>query len=105
MYIEMKDEDRKVPAEKIAELIHNELKALDEPYAELESFTGLRPLMITLLPQGAFKTYELRQKAAGADLANIKAEHINPDEDTIKFLTGTSVMVKAREDVAEAKLK
>jgi protein-S-isoprenylcysteine O-methyltransferase Ste14 len=105
IYVEMKDEGRKMPAEKIAELIHDELKGLDEPYSELESFTGLRPLMITLLPQGAFKTYELRQKAAGADLTNIKAEHINPDEDTIKFLTGTSVMVKAREKAAEAKSK
>ena len=86
LYVEMKGDARKMHIDQVAELIHEELKLLDEPYSELESFTGLRPLMITLLPEGAFKTYELRQKAAGADLANIKACHINPDEETVNFL-------------------
>jgi protein-S-isoprenylcysteine O-methyltransferase Ste14 len=103
LYVEMRGKGRRVPAEKIAELVHNELKMLDEPYSELESFTGLRPLMITLLPEGAFKTYELRQKAAGVDLAQRKAPHINPDEDTINFLVDTSALVKARESTTGAR--
>jgi hypothetical protein len=96
LYIELKGKDRKMPVEEVAGMIHKELKLLDTPYAELESFSGLRPLMITTLPEGAFKTYELRQKAAGADLAHIKAMHINPGEETINFLVDTSVSVKAR---------
>jgi len=104
LYVEMKGEARKMQLDKIAELIHEELKLLDEPYAELESFTGLRPLMITLLPKGAFKTYELRQKAAGADLANIKASHINPEDETINFLVDTSLSVKARDKAPNAKV-
>jgi phenylacetate-coenzyme A ligase PaaK-like adenylate-forming protein len=96
LYVEIKGEDRKMPLNRIAELIHEELKLLDTPYAELESFTGLRPLMITLLPEGAFKTYELRQKAAGADLANRNAPHINPSDEVVEFLIRTTVAVKAR---------
>ena len=96
LYIEMRGDCRKTSVEKIARLIHDELKLLDTPYAELESFTSLRPLMITLLPEGAFKTYELRQKAAGVDLAHVKAKHINPEDEVINFLVGKSVSVKAR---------
>jgi len=102
LYVEMKGEDRKIPVERIAELVHEELKLLDTPYAELESFTGLRPLMITLLPEGAFKTYELRQKAAGVGFAHVKAAHINPGEETISFLVDTSVSVKARTSAQNA---
>jgi hypothetical protein len=104
LYVEMKGEARKMPLTRIAELIHEEIKLLDAPYAELESFTGLRPLMITLLPEGAFKTYELRQKSSGADLAHVKAAHINPDEETIKFLVDTSISVKASDKVPNARL-
>ena len=102
LYIEMKAGARKMPLSKVAESIHEELKLLDTPYAELESFTGLRPLMITLLPKGAFKTYELRQKAAGASLTNLKASHINPEEEVINFLVNTAVSVKAREPAQNA---
>jgi len=102
LYLEMKGEDRKVPVERIAELVHEALKLLDTSYADLESFTGLRPLMITLLPEGAFKTYELRQKAASVDLAHVKATHINPEEEAIKFLIGKSISVKARSSARNA---
>jgi hypothetical protein len=104
MYVEMKGETRKMPLDRIAELIHEELKLLDTPYADLESFTGLRPLMITLLPEGAFQTYELRQKAAGVDLAHSRAAHINPGEETINFLVDTSVSVKSRTTTQDAKI-
>lgn len=104
LYVEMKGETRKIPLNRIAELIHEELKLLDTPYADLESFTGLKPLMITLLPEGAFKTYELRQKSSGADLSHTKATHINPEEETINFLVGTSVSVKARTTNQDAKI-
>jgi len=102
LYVEMKGEDRKVPVERIAELIHEELKLLDIPYAEMESFTGLRPLMITLLPEGAFKTYELRQKAAGAGIAHLKPSHIEPSLKIIEFLTRTSTSVRVHgEEIIE----
>ena len=58
--------------------------------------------MITMLPKGAFKTYELRQKAAGASLTNIKVSHINPEEEVINFLVNTALSVKARESAPKA---
>ena len=42
------------PLQQITARIHEELKKLDKPYAELESFTGLRPLVVTQLPQNTF---------------------------------------------------
>jgi len=79
-------------------LIHEELKLLDTPYAELESFTGIRPLMVTLLPEGAFKTFEMRQRAARVDIAHLKPAHIEPPSETIEFLKQTSISVKVRGD-------
>jgi hypothetical protein len=96
VYLEMRGEDRKTPVDQIAEKIHAELKSLDPSYSELESITGLRPLAITLLPEGSFKTYELRQKAAGAGIGHMKSQHIEPSAETIEFLTHTTASVRAR---------
>ena len=102
LYVETKGESRKMPLIRIAELIHEELKLLDTPYAELESFTGIRPLMVSILPEGAFKTYELRQRAAGADIAHLKPSHIEPSTETIEFLTRTSISVRVHgEEIIE----
>ncbi len=98
LYVELKGDDRNRTVGEIAELIHEELKLLDTPYAELESFTGLRPLMISLLPEGAFKTYELRQKAAGVDITHMKPSHIEPSPDTIDFLTKTTTSVRVHSE-------
>ncbi len=100
LYIELK-ENGYVTVEQVAASVHEELKKLDTPYAELESFTGLSPLEVSLLPQNAFQLYKLRQRAAGADLAQLKPPHINPADDTIDFLVNTTgkVTVKAGERV------
>ena len=95
VYIELEGNGRLAPA-RVAELIHEELKKLDAPYAELESFTGLMPLEVTLLPQDAFAAYTFRQKAAGAGLAQQKPEHINPSEEVVDFLINKSVKIKVR---------
>ncbi len=95
LYIELK-EDGYVAAEQVAASVHDELKKLDTPYAELEAFTGLRPLEVTLLPQNAFQLYKQRQRASGADLAQLKPPHINPADDTVDFLLNTAGKVTAR---------
>ncbi|MFC1874083.1 GH3 auxin-responsive promoter family protein [Chloroflexota bacterium] len=78
LYIELKENG--VTARQVATSIHEELKTLDAPYAELESFTNLVPLKVTLLPSGAFSAYKLSQQQAGVDLANLKPPHINPSD-------------------------
>ncbi len=94
LYIELK-ENGYVTAEQVATSIHEELKKLDTPYAELESFTGLRPLEVTLLPQNAFNFYKLRQQKSGADLTQLKPPHINSADETIDFLLNPTVKVPA----------
>lgn len=100
IYIEPRANE-KASADEIAESIHRELKKLDAPYSELESFTGLRPLEVTLLPKGAFKLYKMRQKQAGAELAHLSPPHINPSAETIDFLSSTASKVTVREEKAK----
>ncbi|HEX74298.1 MAG TPA: GH3 auxin-responsive promoter family protein [Dehalococcoidia bacterium] len=100
LYLELQENGR-VNAEQVAESVHQELKRLDAPYADLESFTGLRPLEVTLLPESSFNLYKLRQQAAGTELAHLKPPHINPSDDTIDFLVNTAgkVAVETRQKV------
>ena len=103
LYLELKENGYLTP-EQVSSLVHEKLKKLDTPYAELELLTGLRPLEVTLLPENAFQTYKLKQKAAGADLANLKPPHINPSDDVIDFLVNTArkIKVRAEEERVEA---
>jgi hypothetical protein len=85
LYIELKGNGHIAP-EELAVAVHEELAKLDPPYADLEAFIGLRPLEVTLLPQGAFQNYMLRQQAAGADLAHLKPPHVNPSDSVLESL-------------------
>jgi len=76
LYLELRENGYITP-EEVAVSVHEQLKMLDAPYADLESFIGLRPLEVTLLPQNTFRDYTLRQQAAGADLAHLKPPHVN----------------------------
>ncbi len=106
LYIEPK-EDGYITAEKVTELVHEELRKLDKPYAEMESFTGLKPLEVTLLSEDAFKAYKLKQKADGADIAHLKPPHINPPDAAVAFLVSVKrrVAAKAAEGVAREKVE
>jgi hypothetical protein len=103
LYIELK-ENGYTTAEQVSNLVHGELRKLDHPYAELESFTGLKPLQVTLLPENAFKAYKLKQEAAGAELAHLKPPHINPSDGAIDFLVNKArkIKVAAEEEKVEA---
>jgi len=85
LYIEL-NENGHITEEQVVESVHQELKRLDAPYADLESFLGLRPLEVTLLPKNAFLGYMLKQQADGADLAHLKPPHINPPDSIIDCL-------------------
>jgi len=85
LYIEPKASER-INETKIINLIHEELKKLDKPYSELQDFTGLMPLKVTLLPENSFKAYKHKQQASGASLDNLSPRHINPSADTVRFL-------------------
>jgi len=89
LYLEL-NENGYLTNEQVATAVHQQLKKLDMPYAELEPFLGLQPLEVTLLPENAFQDYTLRQQAAGADLAHLKIPHINPSDSMLDFLINGS---------------
>jgi hypothetical protein len=97
IYIELKDNDG-TTQQQIAARVHEELKKLDTPYAELELFTGLRPLVVTQLPPNAFHLYKERQQTLGADMTQLKPPHINPSDETIDFLLNSKVSVPSKAD-------
>ncbi len=82
IFIEFKDKN--VDVNEVNLLLHNELKKLDNPYRELEEYTGIVPVKVTPLSAGTFTRYLERRKAEGADLAHLKPAHINPPESVLK---------------------
>lgn len=88
---------QRITAQEAAGLIHAELKQLDQPYSELEDFTGLHPLEVTILPRGAFKLYKLKQQSAGAELAHLSPPRINASPEIIEFLISTAGKVRVTE--------
>lgn len=95
LFIELKDNGHLTP-QQITNRIHEELKILYTPYAELESFTGLKPLIVTQLPSNAFQSYKEKQQAVGADIMQLKPPHINPSDETIAFLRNPSVKIQVK---------
>jgi hypothetical protein len=85
VYLEVKD-GCAASNKRVASKLHKQLKKLDKDYADLESILGVRPIQVSLLPQGAFQAYMSARQAEGADLAHIKPPHINPSDDTLSLL-------------------
>jgi hypothetical protein len=94
LYIELKDNES-TTLQQMTARIHEELKKLDTPYAELESFTGLRPLVVTELPRNTFQLYKQRQQELGADMTQLKPPHINAVDETMAFLVDPTIKVPA----------
>jgi len=89
LYLELKENGYR-QEEGIKLDIHQQLKELDSDYANLESFLGVIPLEVTLLPDNAFQAYRIKQQAAGADLAHLRVPHINPSDSILDFLINGS---------------
>jgi len=83
LYIELR-EDRK-PKE-VGHLIHEQLKAVDQDYKNLEAMLKIQPLRVTLLSKGTFPRYLEEQQRAGADLAHLKPRHTNVSDSVIQVL-------------------
>jgi hypothetical protein len=90
LYIELKGDDG-TTIQQVTSRIHEELKKLDTPYAELELFTGLRPLVVTELAPNTFQLYKQRQQKAGVDMSQLKPPHINPADETVDYLLNPEV--------------
>jgi len=97
LYIEPKDG---TGAEVIRQKVHDNLKALNPFYADLESMLEIQTLKVTVLPPGTMRAYLLEKQAAGADLAHLKPTHMNPPAETISDLLRLGQQVAEHKKVA-----
>ena len=68
------------------EQIDKLLGEIVQDYNDLKSMFEYDPLIVSLLPEGAFSAYMQAQVEAGADLAHIKPPHMQPSDKITKRL-------------------
>ena len=88
LYIEPSPDLEHVDEEIITTLIHEEFKNLSQDYKDLETYIGFKPLRVTMVPSGGFANYTAQKQAAGADLAHLKAPHMNPSDSILQAVMG-----------------
>ncbi|MBN1366311.1 MAG: GH3 auxin-responsive promoter family protein [Dehalococcoidales bacterium] len=84
IYLELNNNSRDIC--EVTESIHQKLSELDTDYANLEDLLNMKPLRVTVLPNGTFKNYSAIQQASGAVLGRLKPPHLNPSEQVLMSL-------------------
>ena len=87
----------------LATTIREQFKKLDRKHrlnfynlmGDMETVLGLKPVEVTLLPQGAFSSYRAQWQAEGADLGHLKPPHVNPPDEVLSLLGAPKVEVEA----------
>ena len=87
VYLELKG-DIKLAEDSIARAIYAELQKMDEGfiYANVRPVPDNVPVIISLLPKGAFENHINLRRSQGADLAHLKPRHINPSDKELVIL-------------------
>jgi hypothetical protein len=85
LYIEPKP-GTNVLAEDTRNRISNYFRENVEEYRDFENIIGFDPLVVSLLPIGAFQSYMTAQKEAGADLDHLKPPHMQPNDSILERL-------------------
>ncbi len=83
IYIEPKES---IETKELEYRIHEQLKAIDKDYKDLENILGVQPIHVTTLPKGSFMHYLEEKRKAGAELAHFKPPHMNASDRDIKML-------------------
>jgi phenylacetate-coenzyme A ligase PaaK-like adenylate-forming protein len=89
--------------EGMAAAIREQFKKLDRKYrcnyyrliGDMETTLGLKPVEVTLLPQGAFSSYYAQWQSEGAAVESLKPPHINPSDEMLSLLGVPKVVVEA----------
>jgi hypothetical protein len=89
--------------ESLATAIREQFKKLDRKHrcnlynfiGDMETMLGLKPVEVTLLPQGAFSSYISQRQSEGADLDSLKLPHVNPSDKVLSLLGAPRVVVEA----------
>jgi len=104
LHLYLEPRDKYIASEEgMAAAIREQFKKLDRKYrcnfysliGNMETVLGLKPLEVTLLPQGAFSSYMTQRQAEGADLGHLKPPHINPSDEMLSLLGAPKVVVEA----------
>jgi len=103
IYIELK-ENYIASEQSIAAAVYNELEKLDiiyhfnlykYAYGNATKFLGLRPIIVSLLPEGAFSSYMAQRRSEGAAMSSLRPPHINPSDEMLSLLRIPKVVVEA----------
>lgn len=70
-----------------AATLHQALIDNNEEFRDLDSMLGLKPIRVTWLAPGTFRQYREEKQAAGADLGQLKPDHMQPSNEAIAMLT------------------
>jgi hypothetical protein len=89
--------------ESLATAIFAQFKKLDRKYrcnfyrliGDMEVVLNLKPVKVTLLPQGAFSSYISQQRAEGIALGNPRPPYVNPSDEVLSLLRAPGVVVEA----------
>ncbi len=87
----------------LATAIREQFKKLDRKHrcnlynfiGDMETTLGLKPVEVTLLPQGAFPSYYARRQSEGTAVESMKPPHVNPSDEVLSLLGAPKVMVEA----------
>src|SRR5690606_6977211 len=85
-----------VSAEDAESRIHRSLRALEPDWADMEEIAGLRPLRVTYLHPGTFDRFRTQKVAAGADLGQLKPQHVNTTDAAIEELLAVARAVETQ---------
>lgn len=85
LYIELKP-SATMAIEPIKEMLVSQFRNNHSEFRDFEVIIGRNPLQVTLLPPGTFALYMEAQQKAGADLAHLKPQHIQPSERDLSLL-------------------
>jgi hypothetical protein len=89
--------------ESLATTIREQFRKLDRRHrcnlynlvGDMETTLGLKPVEVTLLPQGAFSSYVSQRRSEGIALESLKPPHVNPSDEVLSLLRAPKVMAEA----------
>ena len=85
IYIELKENETN-SQKQIEKKIFEQMKKVHSEFADMEEIFGEGQLKLSFLPLGAFSRYIEAQRQAGADLAHIKPQHMQPKDHVLDRL-------------------
>ena len=89
LYIELTQVDG-MTEESLYKILEKQFYTQFSDFRDIKDMLGFNPLMVTLLPTGAFNAFMQAKIAAGADLAHLKPPHMKPSDEIIKTLISIS---------------